>query len=119
MVSILIGGGVKSNPLNRFVSEMMEAYNECETLLINYFLIDYCIYIGYTQIPAIRQMIDAVPYNNKQVLYLLKNLYDKPNEEELASVIRSTHVFKTTYKLNFSKLQNDGQLYHKILRGEI
>lgn len=112
-------GGVKANPLNRLVSEMMEAYFEKEFYAIDYFLQDYCIYIGYTEVPAITQMMDAVPYSNENWFYLTSHLAQKTNQEELDSVLRTTHIFKMSYKHDYSVLKGDDLLYHRLLRGEV
>lgn len=98
---------------------MLVAYNERESLLIDYFLIDYCIYLAYTEFPAVQKMIDAIPYNNENWSYLISHIGQKPTEEELASVFRSTQVFKMSYKCDYSRLQGDDLLYHRLLRGEI
>ena len=48
--------GVKGNPLNSFVRDVLAEYHKRYPILIDHFLIDYTIALGYEEILCIREM---------------------------------------------------------------
>lgn len=90
--------GVKGNPLNHFVLGGLIAYWAKKEIILDYFLMDYIICLGYENIPAITQMIDNLPYTNGKVFYLSGHLTQDRNSGDVLDVLRHTHIHKLTYK---------------------
>ena len=89
--------GVKGNQLNSFVRDVFCSYIQKEQSLIDYLLLDYIIALGYETIPAIKSLIDNVPYSTPNLHYMQ---LDKPVDvDRLNEVCKDTFVFKLTYKI--------------------
>lgn len=98
-------GGVKGNPLNSFVKDFFNEYHKHEECLIDYFLIDYVIALGYNEIPAIKMLIDAVPYSSPNLYYMQENMAKTVNEKQLKEVCKATSIFKLSYKITIPENQ--------------
>ncbi len=109
-------GGVKGNPLNSFVKDFFNEYHKREKCLIDYFLIDYVIALGYKNILAIKELIDVVPYSNPDLYYIQKNMTKPVDKNKLKQVFESTSIFKLTYK--FKQPQDRNTLYYFLGFGD-
>lgn len=96
-------GGVKGNLLNLFVKAFFNAYYHKEKGLIDYFLIDYIIAVGYNNIPLIKKLIDDVPYSCPDLYYMQTKMALPVNNKELAKVCQRTSIFKLTWKMEEPK----------------
>ena len=112
-------GGVKNNLINIFVSELLYEYHKKQSILIDYFLIDYAIELGYKNIPAIRNMIDNIPLSNPYIFYLDNNLKNRYDECEFSKIKKDTHIFKLSWKLNNVSSFPKDSYYKKILSNSI
>lgn len=92
-------GGFKGNILNSFVRDIFKAYHQREKGLIDYFLIDYIIALGYKNIPSIKKLIDDVPYSNPDLYYIQKNMLLHINKEEFEQVLHRTSIFKLNRRI--------------------
>ena len=93
----------KGNLLCKFVLNFFLEYWKTQTCLIDYFLIDYAIYIAYTELPECRDILDSVPMVDCD-LYKLESLLNKKwSLETFQAVERDTHFSKLTYKHHFLK----------------
>lgn len=103
-------GGVRDNILNMFVKDMFNEYHKNECGLIDFFLIDYIIALGYHTIPSIKALIDAVPYSNPNLYYIQNNLDKTVKIDEFKNICKDTHIFKLSYKIN--QPENKESLYY-------
>ncbi|MBQ2617710.1 MAG: capsular polysaccharide synthesis protein [Synergistaceae bacterium] len=93
----------KGNLLCKFVLNFFLEYWKTQTCMIDYFLIDYAIYIAYTELPECRDILDSVPMVDCD-LYKLESLLNKKwSLETFQAVERDTHFSKLTYKHHFLK----------------
>lgn len=107
--------GMKGNPLNSFVRDMLSAYIRKERTFIDYYLFDYVIAVGYETIPAIRQMIDKVPYSNPHLHGM--QLEQPVDVGRLQEMYKDTSIFKVTYKI--APPEDKRALYYYLLKDEI
>ena len=57
-------GGHCGELLFRFMHDAFELYWEKNNAAIDYLLVDYLIELAYSEVPAIKERLDKVPYNN-------------------------------------------------------
>lgn len=107
-------GGIKDNLLNSFVKDFFNVYHQKEDNLIDYFLIDYIIALGYNNIPSIKRLIDDVPLSNPSLYFLQQNLDKIYNQKEFDKIKQNTYIFKVTWKLHGRKYSTDSY-YQKII----
>lgn len=106
-------GGCKGNVLFRFLSDMFDEYHKREKGMIDYYLIDYVIAVGYNTVPAIKQLIDVVPCSNPDLYYMSLNMSRPVDEARLAEVCRHTSIFKLGYRDGVP--EDRSSLYHYIV----
>lgn len=88
----------KNNTLFETLARIFTVYFEKYPIMIDYFMFDHLINILYEDFVTIREMIDKVPPNNKDV-YKLKSLKIIDNEHvSLDSVKNDTFLFKLSNK---------------------
>jgi hypothetical protein len=102
----------KHSILSEFVKELYLTYVKNNSVLIDYFIIDYCIDIAYDTIPEVRLMIDSVPENNPKVHEIHHRLgpnseYDKALFDNICS---NTFFHKLNYKDGYELHTKDGKL---------
>ena len=97
--------GTKGNPLFKYWLDCFSAYWSTATGLVDYFLVDLIIYIGYTHEPKIKEMIDKVPLNNPNFYYLYGMLNSDTNALKPTEM---TYVHKLTYKSSFRLVTKTG-----------
>jgi hypothetical protein len=108
----------RGNLLADFLNTLFAEYWRRESDLCNFFLIDYCIALAYDFIPAVKELLDAVPRSNPQIYALRKKLaaaYAEPFYQELVA----QNVFhKLTYKADFPERTADGArtFYGQLLK---
>ncbi len=111
-------GGVKGNIINSFVSDFFEEYHKRHSGLIDYFLIDYIIAVGYRNIPSIRELIDRIPFSNPHIFFLDNNYNTNYNEQIFQKIKEDTNIFKLSWKSNkITKRANS--YYEKIIHNSI
>lgn len=96
--STFFQGGVKNNLLHCFLRDFLHLYYKNVKAQIDYFLTDYIIDIGYRYVPAIRKMVDEVPYSCQGIHELRKILYTTLNLDKLNVLLKQNYAFKLTYK---------------------
>lgn len=79
--------------------DCMHKYIYTEKKFIDYFLQDYFIALGYLYVPAIKRMIDAVPYSCRTVHQLQTLLYGEW-KMDYTSILsdKDNYAFKLSYK---------------------
>lgn len=91
-------GGKQNLHLFAFVSKMFERYWEKENKLIDYYLLDYFIALGYKYVPAIKREIDNIPHNNPQK-HNLQFFLNTPYKEKIwKELTNKTYIFKLSRK---------------------
>ena len=99
-------GGNKSNVLFLFMKEFFNEYWKNNSILIDYFLIDYMISIGYNEISDIKNQIDKNQYNNEDVNLLMENINNIYDDKLYKKIIRDNPIQKLSYKRNIEKKSN-------------
>lgn len=91
-------GGKQGLPLYAFVSKMFEVYWQNENKLIDYYLLDYLIALGYKHVQSIKNEIDNVHPNNPHK-HVLQSLLNKSfSSEKWKDLTTDTKVFKLSRK---------------------
>ena len=83
----------------RYMRDVFLAYWEKEDCMIDYFLIDYFFALGYQEIPAIKNAIDAVPKNNPDVAWMNAHINDIYNTETYTKITEATSLFKLSWRI--------------------
>ncbi len=102
--------GAKGNPVFRYMNRAFDFWYRTQNDIIDYVLIDYILWTGYTYIPEIRQIIDAVPDNNEDIFEMYKVLNQPYSTELYEKLTRRNVMHKLTYKMDLQKQTPDGQL---------
>lgn len=106
----------KSNRLFHFCYDFFLQYHKYYDCLINYFLIDYAIYIAYTSFDDVKRDIDGINIHNEDLFLLTQKFnseYKKSDYEKLMKI----PFFKLTYKLKFDNKGNT--LYNHFISNNI
>lgn len=90
----------KGNPFAKYMVDMFNAYWAKEKMLITYLMIDCMIAIAYEDISWAKEMIDAIPPNNREIYELAQNA-NLIYADELYKKVISCPFHKLTYKKNF------------------
>lgn len=109
--------GRKNAILFDFMKEMFSAYWKNENILIDYYLIDYFIRIGYEEVPEIKKAIDNIPYNNIHLYSLEAVLNDRYDDKLFKEINSNTSFYKLSRKSPHTEYTHDGAstFYHYIL----
>ena len=111
-------GGWKGNVFFRFLSDAFEHYWQTAPCAVDYLFFDHVIELAYRDVPAIRQLIDAVPENNLHRDDLQAAMNAALPASEFESVLDSDTVL---YKLSWREtdtetaLEGNGSIYHYFL----
>lgn len=89
-----------SNPLLKFIYEVLCKEIEQNTKMRDYFLQDYCFVIAYEQIPYVKKIVDDIPPIPNQISILINKLNQPFNHDFFSKLISSNPFLKTTYKLS-------------------
>ena len=103
-------GGSKGCILFDFVKTMFYEYWKEENNLIDYFLIDNCIAVGYEQIPTIKELVDNLEYNNPQIHVLCPELNNTFSPKQFENILLDTDFHKLSWKGNLQKYCTNGDL---------
>ncbi len=113
-------GGQQHGVLFRFMCEMFNEYWKKENRLIDYYLIDYLVKLGYMELSSVHSLIDAIPYNNPQ-LHNLERLMNTPyNKSEFHRITKDTSFHKLSRKAKHHETM-DGKptFYAYLLKGKL
>jgi len=113
--SFIIGGS-KGSIIFGFTRKFLFEYWKIENELIDYFLTDYCIAIGYDSVLEIKLLVDKIPLNNPQT-YELQQLLNSPfNQQIFDNLLKDTIFHKLNWKGNLVRYTVDG---HKTFYGHL
>ena len=109
--------GPRDSIVFRFMSDAFSRWWSHYDTIIDYVLIDYMLWTGFKQVPAIHETIDAVPDNNEDIFAMYQVLNRPYTPELLAQLTRRNVMHKLTYKMDLYKETPDGQqtLYGYLL----
>jgi len=93
--------GSANNILFCFIDDLFTAYWGKEHRIIDYFLLDYIIAIGYDSIPVVKNIIDSVPYNNSKIEDMVLLLNKVFVELDYNDLIQDTDLHKLNCKQEF------------------
>lgn len=109
-------GSPQGGEIVSFVKEVIMRYWKNHDILIDYFLADYAIRLGYLHIERVRKMIDSIPDNNAQCADLLPLLGKKYDEEMWKKVSKNTYCFKLSWKKqDLRDIYSDKSFYEKLI----
>jgi hypothetical protein len=103
-------GGWQNNVVYRYLKQAFERYWSINSNAVDYLFFDYIIELGYRKIPAVRKMIDAVPYNNlhRDDLQAAMNAA-LPAEQWKNIVNTNTVLYKLSWRETYSPKTADGK----------
>lgn len=102
----------KNNYFLRYLREIFYEYWKEQNKLIDYFLIDYLMIIGYNNLTSVKNVLDEVPYSNPDIYWLNRNLSEEFDENVFDKIIKSTKVFKLNWRY---KIENNSGSYYSVL----
>lgn len=109
--------GCKGNPINSFVRDLLSEYHKKYPVLIDHFLIDFTIALGYEDIPCIRQMLDNVPFNNKDLYNFQTHIYDDYNAPDV-KYVKANHFLQKLHH-RYKGCDNPNSYYYHIINDTI
>lgn len=98
---IFFMGTGKNNPIVRTCGDILERMLSEKKPLINYWTMDYIFLMLYRQYPIIKNMLDAVPYNNENPYLLEKNLGQPYSEQLWKDICNKQSIHKLSWKIDF------------------
>lgn len=104
-------GGIKGNLMHSYLRDFFHEYWKKENRLLEYLLIDYVMLTGYRNVPAIKRMVDAVPYSCPNLYAINKMLYKPYNADYLKQVTTNTYAFKLNWKNVPQRFSHDSLYY--------
>lgn len=110
------GGVLASCPnsiVTRFVVDAYNYYWEKYDTIISFMLMDYLLDIGYEEVPAIREIIDKIPFTNPD-FYSLKPIFNKEVNMDIVNLVMcSSSLLSLNRRLKYSKVVEKGhQTYY-------
>lgn len=109
-------GGVKGNLMHCYLRDFFNEYWKKERHLIEYLLIDYIMLTGYRNIPAIKRMVDAVPYSCQDLYAISRMLYEPYDANKLNRAIKNTYAFKLKWKNVPKNIDHNSLFYHLFMK---
>ena len=84
-------------------------YHKDYSDVINYFLIDYTIWLAYNHFEDCKKDIDNTTLRNNEI-FTLQQIFNEKYEKEKYDKLMKNWFFKLSYKLEFNKYDKDGDL---------
>lgn len=109
----------KHSAIFAFTREIFFAYIKREKRFIDYFLMDYIMYLGYITYPKMKKIIDAVPINNKNVHNLSPILNHKLDINIWTQLTKNTYLFKLNWKTIYVEKTGDNLSYWGYIKQKI
>lgn len=102
--SSFLGANKNNHLLFCFLRDILLEYEKNNSVFIDYLLIDYFIYIAYTEFKEVRNDIDAIPDNNIDFGWLFHSMNKKFDINEAKKMLfGETLAFKLSYKIKWKK----------------
>ena len=103
-------GAKKESIVPGYLRSFFFDYWKKEKSLIDYYLIDYIMYIGVHDIPEIRKLFEAIPLNNPNILKLQDNMNLKFEKAVYKELTEDTFLFKLQRRLEYYKNDKGGKM---------
>ena len=96
--------GKKEGIIFSYLDEFFEEYLKKNDYVLDYYLMDYALYIAYNEIDIIREIIDEVPENNPEVMTICEKWNENIENISLENLKNKNWFFKLTWKekINFN-----------------
>ena len=102
--SSFLGANRNNHLLFCFLRDILLEYEKNNSVFIDYLLIDYFIYIAYTEFKEVRNDIDSIPVNNIDFGWLFHSMNKKLDTNEAKKMLfGETLAFKLSYKIKWRK----------------
>lgn len=101
--------GPKGSIVFRYMSEAFSRWWAHYDTIIDYVLIDYLLWSGFKAVPAIRDIVDAVPDNNEDIFEMYQVLNQPYSPELLERLTKRNVMHKLTYKMDLTKVTPEGK----------
>lgn len=98
--------GYANNPVFAFLKKAFYKYWIEYDEMLDYYLIDYILEAGYRNVPCVRKYIDAVEYNNTEIMYVCENWNQIIDAQELTDILKEDWVVKMSWKDALSENKN-------------
>lgn len=113
-------GSKKGSILTNFMSEVLNDYYIKFDAPLDYFLLDYFLFIAYKKIKCVRKQIDSLEPFNLNIYALSKMLNEEFNEEKYSKLVTSTFIHKLSYKMKcLEKLPAGERTVYSFITGSI
>lgn len=100
--------GYKGNLLNSFVADAFEVYYRTHRTAVDYFMQNMMIAIAYDHLDQIREIVDRVEFNNKDVYSLYDHIDEPFDKEKYDNWNKNTYFYKMTWKRKYCECTEDG-----------
>lgn len=109
------------NILPEFVRSIFFEYFRFHKTMMDYYLFDYIIDIGYDTIPGITKLIDNIPPSDAIPHFIHNNFNNKFDITEYNKICDTTHFHKLNWKINCCKYTKNNELtyYGYILQSGV
>lgn len=98
---------VKNSPIAIYMNRMFEAYWKRNDALVDYFLIDIILMIGYRNIPSIRKLIDDTSPNNPNVMFICENAKKNSDSINWNKIFEKTHFVKLNWRFDYTNYDKE------------
>lgn len=110
-------GGTNNNPIFSKAYNMLVCdYWKMHDRLINYYILDYVYDLLYQSDEAIREMIDANPYNNPDVDFLVGHMSRPYDEGEWKRICKGTYIHKLSWKQSYHEQCDKQKTYYYTIK---
>ena len=110
-------GGDAQNPLfAKSYLLLLLLYWKMHDRLINYYILDYVYDLLYQSDEAIREMIDANPYNNPDVDFLVSHMNKPYEDNEWKQICKDTYIHKLSWKQSYSEQCDKQSTYYYTIK---
>ena len=101
--------GKKDCLIFQYVCDALDFFLEKKNRIPDYVFLDYILMTGYRNIPSVKELVDAVPYNNEEI-WALKGVLNNAFDEEAYKKIISNNVFhKLAHQVEYRHNTEDGK----------
>ena len=90
---------VPNNPFFAFINECMTYHINHHKVIWDYFIIEYSILIGNSQMPFFCEMLTNVPFSNPDLYWLETNIYNEFDNQKWNNICDNSSIFKLNWRM--------------------
>lgn len=110
----------KKNRLSKVMIDFYDFYWQKNNIIIDYFILDYCLLFLYKQKKSFYNSLKAIPITGDMRFFLIAVLNKKVNGKINEALSRDCYqIYKLTYKIPSKFYENKNNYLQLILKGEI